>query len=129
MSTHPHHNQLPQLPLFPSRGITSRRFRVEIPMATKFLFNMLTVLVKSHCTHRYKMVKTTMTILKYYKLTIIKSGFALVNSFHPTCMATNGHYLCEWFRVTNMNVLEFHFLGLGLEMSFGSKLYFFGIYH
>ena len=124
---YPHHNQLPQLPLIPSRDITSRSFQVEIPTAMKSLFNMLSVLVKSHCTHRYKMVKTTMIILKYckltYQLTIFESGFALVNSFHPTRMATNGHYLCEWFRITNMNVLEVHFLGLGLEMSFGSKLY------
>ena len=125
---YPHHNQAPQLPLFPSRGITSRRFWIEIPMATKSLFNMLSLLIKSHCTHRYKMVKTTVTILKYckltYQLTIFKSGFVLVNSFHPTCMATNGHYLCEWFHIGNMNVLEVHLLSLGLEMSFGSKLYF-----
>ena len=38
-------------------------------------------------------------------------------------MDTNGHYLYEWFRITNMNVLEVHLLGLGLGMSFSSKLY------
>ena len=50
--------------IFPSRDITSHRFQVEIPMATKSLFPMLTVLVKSQCTSRYLMVKTTMIILK-----------------------------------------------------------------
>ena len=38
-------------------------------------------------------------------------------------MDTNGHYLYESFRITNMNVLEVHLLGLGLGMSFSSKLY------
>ena len=38
-------------------------------------------------------------------------------------MDTNGHYLYEWFCITNMNVLEGHLLGLGLGMSFSSKLY------
>ena len=39
-------------------------------------------------------------------------------------MDRNGLYLLEWFRLTNMNVLEVHLLGLGLGMSFSSKLYF-----
>ena len=66
-----------QLPPFPSRVITSHYFRVEISMATKSLFEIqmatksllmvLTVVVKNHCTHRYKMMKT---ILKYSKLQI-----------------------------------------------------------
>ena len=38
-------------------------------------------------------------------------------------MDTNGQKLYEWFRITNMNVLEVHLLGLGLGMSFSSKLY------
>ena len=38
-------------------------------------------------------------------------------------MDTNGHYLYECFCITNMNVLEVHLLGLGLGMSFSSKLY------
>ena len=38
-------------------------------------------------------------------------------------MDTNGHYLYKWFRITNMNVLVVHLLGLGLGMSFSSKLY------
>ena len=46
-----------------------------------------------------------------------------VYSFHPTCMDRNGLYLYEWFHLTNMNVLEVHLLGLGLGMSFSSKLY------
>ena len=38
-------------------------------------------------------------------------------------MDRNGLYLYEWFRLTNMNVLEVHLLGLGLGMSFSSKLF------
>ena len=38
-------------------------------------------------------------------------------------MDTNGHQLYEWFRITSMNVLEVHLLGLGLGLSFSSKLY------
>ena len=38
-------------------------------------------------------------------------------------MDTNGQKLYEWFRITNMNVLEVHLLGLGLGMSFSSQLY------
>ena len=38
-------------------------------------------------------------------------------------MDTNGQKLYEWFRITNMNVLEVYLLGLGLGMSFSSKLY------
>ena len=38
-------------------------------------------------------------------------------------MEINGRLLYEWFRLTNMNVLEVHLLGLVLGMSFSSKLY------
>ena len=38
-------------------------------------------------------------------------------------MGRNGLYLYEWFRLTNMNVLEVHSLGLGLGIFFNSKSY------
>ena len=54
----------------------------------------------------------------------------VMNQSHIQCIFissihvdTNGHYLYEWFCITNMNVLEVHLLGLGLGMYFPSKLY------
>ena len=38
-------------------------------------------------------------------------------------MDRNDHYLYEWFRLTNMNVLEVYSLGLGLGIFFNSKSY------
>ena len=38
-------------------------------------------------------------------------------------MATNGHELCEWFRITKHECTEYFSLGLGLGISFSSKLY------
>ena len=38
-------------------------------------------------------------------------------------MDRNDHYLYEWFRLTNMNVLKVYSLGLGLGIFFNSKSY------
>ena len=38
-------------------------------------------------------------------------------------MDRNDHSLYKWFRLTNMNVLEVHSLGLGLGIFFNSKSY------
>ena len=38
-------------------------------------------------------------------------------------MDRNDHYLYEWFRLTNMNVLEVYSLGLGLGIFFNAKSY------
>ena len=49
--------------------------------------------------------------------------YGIFYSFQPTCMDRNGHYLYEWFHLTNMNVLEVYSLGLGLGIFFNSKSY------
>ena len=38
-------------------------------------------------------------------------------------MDRNDHSLYKWFRLTNMNILEVHSLGLGLGIFFNSKSY------
>ena len=38
-------------------------------------------------------------------------------------MATNDHEVCEWFHITNFNVLNIFLLALGLGICFGSNLY------